>query len=88
LPALDFRLYCLPEQSPVQTQVRVETGWSVTTDAPCWVVKAENVRGAASSEIVTMGYPTDCVPLPEHPAAAGMALGLIALAALARRRGA
>lgn len=72
----------------MQTQVRVETGWSVTTDAPCWVVKAENVRGVASSEIVTQGYPADCMPLPEHPAAAGMAWGLIALAALARRRGA
>lgn len=84
MPGLDFKLYCLPEQAPVDTLVHVETGWSVTTDAPCWVVRAENVRGAASSQIVTQGYPADCVVLPEPPM--GLWAGLCLLLILWRHR--
>ena len=80
---LDFGLYCLPDQAPIDTQVHAELGWSIELLDSCWVVTAQNVLGDQSSSITSISYPPDCIPLPEM---SPISAGLLLLAALCRRK--
>jgi hypothetical protein len=81
---IEVRLKCLPAQEPVTT-IRLAPGYSQSTISECWVVTGQNTQGTLVSVEAVKPYPADCIALPEQPQAAGLGLGLVLLAALARR---
>lgn len=82
MPAHEIRLKCLPDQEP-DTSVVVDWGWSRAEGLLCVYVKAANRLGEITSETVEMGYPVDCLPVPEP---SGLGVGLAMLALVARSR--
>ena len=82
----EIHLECLASQAPIVTRIFVSDGWSPSTGDRCIHVSADNASGEARSTVVDHGYPADCIVVPDAPMRAGIAVGVLALGLLTRRR--